>query len=485
MGIMMKPNFKGLGLEAIDFQRNKSLQTMVQSYVDIIRGTSNSAMMVNVLAEMSKDILKATGMLVQVHTHNDPSHDNMIVTFQPLTKTHPLMSKMITLAAATGDQRFKLLDIQSTLNGGVDLEKGTVFGDYSKVQTTLFIAVSFLNNQTLTTNEIAALFIHELGHIHSYFEFLGQTFITNYLLHETSRVWLGNYPKEKRIELLNGIEKQNNTVIANKDELSANDDPSVVEAIINNSSINVIRSELNTKFYDRRTLEFLADQFAIRHGVGRDLVTAQDKHLRSKTWLFRDAAFRSTSSMVVANLIKVSLILTANMPLSIAARGGLIAVAGTKVGISSGIAASQGVVAAVAHGVIRKSVISLSEGVVEVATGVGGTWLMQLFSDKGENLYDKPAERFAATRREMVTDLKTQGLDKEYVASVLDDIKIIDAIIDNMNSLGMVDKMLYDYIISSFKGDRKEIKLQQQYEKLSNNQLFQQAAKLSTLDAKA
>lgn len=480
----MKPNFEGLGLEAIDFQRNKSLQTMIHSYVDIIRGTSNSVMMVNLLSDMSKDIFKATGMTVQLHTHNDPSHDNIIVTFQPLSKSHPLMTKMVSAILAASDKPFKALNISSVLNGGVDLAKGTVFGDYSKVVSTLFMSVSFLNNKELTSGEITGLIIHELGHIHNYFEFLGQTFITNYLLHETSRVWLGAYPKEKRIELLNGIEKQNNTIIGNKEELAANDDPSLVEAVINNSSINMIRSELNTKFYDRRTMEFLADQFAIRHGVGRDLVTAQDKHHRSKSWLFRDTAFRTTSSMVVANLIKLSLIMTANVPLSVAARGGLIALAGTKVGISSGLAASQGVVAAVAAGVVRKTILSVGEGVVEVATSTMSTWLMQLFVDRGQALYDKPADRFAATRREMVSDLKTQGLAKEYVASVLDDIKIIDAVIEKMNNLGMVDKMLYEYIISSFKGDRKEIKLQQQYEKLSNNQLFQQAAKLSTLDAK-
>jgi hypothetical protein len=467
----MKKTFEGLGLEAISFQRNLKLHTLMTAHMDIIRGTTNVPDMLIVLGKMEVDIYALTGMRIKVLTHNDPSHDNMIVTFQAFTRTHPLMSKMSTLLAANPNSDFKVLDIERTLNGGVNLETGMVYGDFSKIISTVFIATSYLNNRTLSSGELSAMFIHELGHVHNYFEFLGQTFITNYLLHESSRIWLGNYPKEKRVQLLSGIEKQNSTKIANKELLAESGDINIVHAIIDNSTVNKVRSEMGSAFYDRRSLEFLADQFAIRHGVGRDLVTGQDKFHRSKLWLFRDSAFRSTSSMVVANLIKITMIITANTPGMIIGRG-----------VLGGIHTATGIGAA--QQLISTALVSVTELGFDFACGVGGTWLMQLFSDKGDNLYDKPADRFAATRREMVIDLKTKGLDKVYVERILEDIKVVDDIIAKLNGLGMLDKMLYDYVIDVFKGRHDEVKLQQQYEKLSNNNLFQHAAKLSTLDAK-
>jgi hypothetical protein len=470
----MKNNFNDLGLEAIHFQKERALHRAITAHMDVIRGCSEVTMMLHQLNQMEKTIYKLTGMTVKVYTHDDPAHDNMMVIYESLGHTHPLMSKMSAAMAANSDSTFKILDPSRTLRGGVDLKTGMVYGDYSKVVSSIYISTKMLNIADMSSAELSAFFIHELGHIHTYFEFLAQTFITNYLLHEAARIWMGNYPKEKRIEVLAGIEQQNKVKIANKEELANADDPNVVYAIINNSSINKVRSEMGTAFYDRRNVEFLADQFSNRHGAGRDLITSQDKFNRARPWIIRDSAFRSTSSMVVANLIKVSMTLTANTPALIGVRALVIGTRGAEVAAKVGLGAT----------ILSTALVSTPELAVNVVMGAGSTWLMGLFSDNGNHMYDKPADRFAAVRNDLVSALKVKNLDKSYAEGIIEDLAVIDATIEKLNGLGMLDKMLFDFIIESFSGHGNEVKLQQQYEKLSNNNLFQHAAKLSTLGAK-
>lgn len=469
----MKNKFEGLGLEAIHFQKNGALHAAMTAHMDIVRGTSTVEAMHHVLSDVKKTILKLTGMTIDVVTHDSPEHDNMFVMMEQMTLTHPLMCKLAAVQIATGEAQYKPLDIAKVLQGGVDLKTGMVYGSYSKIGATVYISVDFLNNPVLSSASLSAFFIHELGHIHTYFEFLGQTFITNYMLHESSRIWLGNYPKVKRIELLNGIEKQSNVKINNKEQLAENDDPTIVHAVINNMTVNKVRSEMGTAFYDRRNVEFLSDQFAVRHGAARDLIIAQDTYYRGRPWLIRDEAFRSTSSMVILNLIKVSMLLTANTP----------ALLGVRALAVKGLGAAGAVKAGLGATIISTTLISAPALATDVIAGAGFTWLMGLLGDKGHNLYDKPADRFAAIRNDLLSALKIKGQDKHFVDRVLEDLKVIDDAIAKLNGLGNLEKMLYDYIIGAVSGRGDEVKMQQQYEKLSNNNLFQHAAKLSTLDA--
>jgi hypothetical protein len=472
----MKINTATPGLEAIDFQRGSTLHADISAVIVELKA-ARAAVDRDVIGKtLTQVILSKTGMLLDVVFI--PGRFNIKVGIHSLASSHPLMKKMELKMLADPLSDYKVVQFDKDIGGTVNLANSTVGGAFSQIPSTLYLPVSIWEDDLLTADEWAAAILHEAGHVFSYYELLGHMFITNYVLNEVVSRWLGDFATERRIDILNGIEKQYDTKITNKSELVENSDPSVVMAIVNASVMNKIRSELGTPYYDARTCEFLADQFAARHGAGRSMVTGMDKIHRASPWLFRSYEFRSTNSMIVANLVQLTIVLTGNTPFSMFMRSLSKGIENVGLKLTGQILTSKPAAA-----IIHKGIISGAKAIGVTVSGVGLTFLTQLIKENGAGKYDDAASRYAAIKREMLADLKTPGLDKSYIALVLSDIETVEAIVGNLNKVGMLDKMLYQYIVSSFKGDRKEIKLQQQYETLVNNPLFKHAAHLSTLDA--
>jgi hypothetical protein len=452
---MKKLNFDGLGLEAIGFQRDKQLHKELTSLFERMRGAVDDKAREIILAEMANSIFISTG--IANHLHVTEGWNGPAIAVRPITRTHPFIYKTMQKALAANDnEHFKAVVLDKIVDGKVDLKNSTVSGDFSKIFNEIFIPDNFWRSDLLTPAECSATLLHEIGHAFGYFELLGHTCVTNLVMNEVTKAWVGNYPVEKRVLVLTGVENQYGTKIEDKDAVAANSTAEVALAVVANLAVNEVRSELKTPHYDQRVFEFMADQFATRHGAGRDLVTGLDKYLRISPWFFRHTEHRTTSSMMVANLIKIGILLTGNTPIEMAVRA------------ANGISA------------IHKAILPGAALLSKVPLGLFTAWILPLV-DQSKTRYDKPSDRYESIRREMVASLKQAGLDKTYIESVLEDIEIVEKIVNGLNKLGALDSMLYTFITETFTGRRKEFKLQQQYEKLANNDLFKRAAQLSTV----
>lgn len=451
----MKSKFEGLGLEAIDFQRGGLLHAELTMFIARLRGVGNDQQRSIILGEMSKVIMKRTGLAIAWGWLSEGLDIQIYVP--PVTRTHPLLYKAQQKALMDESREdYRPISIEKDLNGTVDLKNSKVGGDFSTLVSVINLPETIWKSNLLTDGEWSAQLLHELGHPFAYFEFLGQTCVTNMILNEVSRVWMGNYPVEKRIKVLTAAEAQYQQKFVDKEEVAKNDDPHVAHALIVNSSIVKIRSEIGTEFYDQRVFETLADQFCARHGGARDWVTGVDKSQRDAGWITRNVAFRSTTSMIVANLIKFTMLATVNAPTAMAVR------------------------AATGKAIISKSLISGGSLAFGQGFNLAIASLLSLVNNQRLR-YDEIPVRYANFRRELVGDLKNRNLPVDYVKRVLSDLEVIDEAIGNLNKLGNLDTMLYNWIIDGVIGRRKENRLQQQYEKLANNELFTRAAQLSTV----
>lgn len=445
----MKNKFAGLGLEAIDHQVDSVLHKEMTLIFRRLNGTTSDKEIEDVLKDATTLAAKVLGIAVKWEVIKDDF--GLAVDVPRITKTHPIVYKIQQAALAKDHPFYRVTPIEKIIDGGVDRKRSKLFGDFTSLESTIYLPKAAIRGKLLLPEEWAAATIHEFGHIFTYFEFLGYTSITNLALDEASKIWLGSYPVERRVQVLVAAEANFGDKIPDKESIAKNDDPRVAHAAIVQSSIQKVRSELGLKYYDQRVFEFLSDQFAARHGAGRYLVTGLDKFNRAVPWMMRDFAYRSTGSMIVANLFKLGMLATGNSAFGMAL------------------------------GRVNTTLITGQKAVELLVTGVGNAMITLLLND-AQFRYDTGPARAEATRREVISALKRPDIDKAYLNARLEDLDIIDQVQSKLNKLDFLDNMLFKYLVENVMGVRKEFRIQQEYEKLANNELFARAAKLTTLD---
>ena len=91
------------------------------------------------------------------------------------------------------DSNFLLRKDKRSIIGTVDRETSTVGKDFTDlvmcIQVTkgLFLTNAGVGISDFTPEEIAAIILHEVGHIFTYFEYMGEVVTTNYVLQHVSK----------------------------------------------------------------------------------------------------------------------------------------------------------------------------------------------------------------------------------------------------------------------------------------------------------
>ena len=119
----------------------------------------------------------------------------------------------------------------------------------------------------------------------------------------------------KRVLVVPAAYKDSEVVVLGSDEYNELlNNKKVAEIVIITNIVKETVSELGCNIYDFSTWEYLADQYAARHGAGRYLATGLEKTYKS----IGDISFRSTSNYLAMEALKVFLIITipVNTPFS-------------------------------------------------------------------------------------------------------------------------------------------------------------------------
>lgn len=321
------------------------------------------------------------------------------------------------------------------INGWVDLKLARVGGFFTHLRNKMMISPSFLNGH-FTASELAALYLHELGHCFTMYEYLGETLITNFILAEV----VGRMDSQATIEkraIVGRAALRLARVDKTVDESANSAD---ITALVLEGQIGRMQRALNTRWYDQRLAEVVADQFAARWGMGVDLAKALVKQERSKG-IFAEAGFEPVWFGALMNFVNIS-----SMPFK-----------------------------KLAEGTVKATMGAIVKLATSYSTTMIGSSLSFFFISNG---YATIPQRIAALRREMVSVLKNREIDPTLRKQILAEIDLLDEVAKEKHQWSDVYSKVGKYSLDVVLGRGRELGQQEMTEELANNRLYQLSAAL-------
>ena len=414
--------FRSSSLEAIAFQPNS---IFFKELTLIFDGLSK-------LDEPTKKDFKATGIEklvkdtlgIKIAVDIDPTPiPNAYVCPPQIDKNHPLIVNYMRYDKGSSDGLAGISVNGGILTGQIDLRTGYISGPIADIECDLFVTLGLLKISTFSAAERAAIFLHELGHINTYIEYLVHAVTANYVLQAVARGWAQTDVMVKRIQIVRDAEKALKLSQDDAETLAGNQSSEIVQTLLLSKAIEASRSELGSSIYDMRGWEALSDQFATRYGAGRDLATGLDKIMR----IVGHSSYYGTATFMAIEAAK----LTAWIGITFA-------------------------------GFIPLSVLIL------------------MFNPNAR-LYDEPGERFTRIRGQLVEALKSKTISTKYRNSLLSDIEAIDQLLEPINDRRGILELFWTTIIPEGRRQYNQQQLQQDLEAMALNDLFTASAKLKSI----
>ena len=326
---------------------------------------------------------------------------------------------------------------QELFKGTVDLKTGQVGGIYSEIPIDIFTAVEFFTDRnmgSITGDHIAAISAHEMGHGFTYLRYLGQMVLSNCAVAEIIKKQHEGADDKVVQEVVKVVEQRTGWRLRDLGEINRSTDPLVIQQVVMAGMVDSIRSELGTKFYDRRAFEFSADQFVARHGGAQLIVEALDFMYKSYPAYFKE--YRGRMANIMASLVGYGRLVF----------GALLLVGGVMM--------------------------------VQPAFFLFGLFMVfiSLFTGGDDGIYDPIPKRYEAMRRELIASSKDQNLSIAQRKEIIDQITAIDSILDEVskNSKGyFAPEVAIEFLKGIFNGRPAEQKFQRMLENLVNNRLFE------------
>lgn len=420
----MRTRTMGLGLEAIKVQRKDVLFLGLVGKINELRKK-----------KVNQSTLSKSGIadLIEKSTHIDVSLTlteidwAAFVGVPQLDKNHPLLGKY--RHEYSDEDALKLLSKGSeVINGWVDLEDGKVHGDFRKVPCTITISENMFVSTKMSDEEIAAVLLHEVGHIFSYFEMLGETLTVNQAINTAVTALFSPNRKADKVKIVDAYEDLRGVSFADKEALINMKHEEGVATVMLQAEIQKSVSDTGASMYDATGFEFLSDQFAARHGGGMALVTALDKIQRFN----RDPVYRNAAVFYSLEMLKTVSFFAA---------------------ISIGGAATLPMA------------------------------FLIVLNNPHDSTYDLPRDRAERIKRDLVEQLKNRKLDGDTQLALTHDLEAIEAIMSTMTQRTGTMQLVWKVLSPTTRKQLKKKAAQQEIEKLLNNDFFVSAAKFSNLGA--
>lgn len=446
-------------MEAIDFQRNSTLIKELALQFDAAIQDPSLDTLNKVSAAVSGVFKKHTGMTVRLVITKERGHQAYVFTSQA-DIANPMRSDEVVKRISSFNRPVSEKEL---FKGIVDLKTGTVSGIYSEIPLDIFISESFFKDRSagITAENIAAVMTHEVGHGFTYLLYLGRMVISSVVVSEICRKQHENAPDKVIRDVVKVATAKTGYRLRDLQEINASTDPLVIQQVVMADAVDSIRSELGTRFYDRRAFEFSADQFVARHGAAHLIVDALDKLNRYYPGYMKE--YRGSS----ANMsMAISGYLDLLFGVSKASLGGVATVIGTGIFKWAALTAT-----------VNPILLTLA-GVTALWIGVSDV-ISVMFSDIDNGIYDPVEHRFAAMRRELIASSKDQNLSSAQRNEIIDHIDHIDKIIANLGGKSYIGPdILGEWLVGVFTGRVKEQKFQRMLEELVNNRLYEMSNKL-------
>ena len=327
--------------------------------------------------------------------------------------------------------------------GFVDQATGSIGGVFSKVEHKIHMNEGLFDGSEsikFTADEFAGILIHELGHIWTFYNYLGCVVTTNHVLQGMSIALSNEGDFKQREKILKMAADELKIKDLDTASLAKSTDQKIVEYVFISSAIRETRSELGTPYYDLSQAEQLADEYAARFQAHVALTTALDKIERNRAF---NISYRSWPMYFFMEAVKI-----------------------------------VGVVCSVLI-----NAVSFVAPWVQILASVTRTLLLMLMviDGRGNGEYDRPGARFKRIRANIVEQLKDKSLSKDQITQLREDILEIDNITKMVEDKDQVTNLIWDFLSPSSRRDQAQLRLQRHLEDIANNEVFVHSAALRQL----
>lgn len=437
---MKKLNLPTVSMEAINYQGRSLLLFDLVSSIELLR--TNPAIDQAALdrSGLAGAIFKRTGIRVELllTDHTEPYENfaeppvvNASNPYFRLLQGYALADEHVPVL----DRHQRALRLAVETMGWVDLKTGRVNGVFSTLINRVYIAKSLLDDRSYTSEEVAAVYLHEVGHLFSYFETVAYTSASNSVIETAIQAIQATDEKVLKYKLIS----QSLSVfgITDKDAIEAvveEVDGTVIRALLIKTMEQAEQGRVKQLSQEKdahlnfRSIEHMADQFAIRNGASLPLATAQHKLAKRvgiHSYGRSKAAFLAVQAVRYGALIGLTF---ASPPIGIC-----------------------------------------------MAFMVG----LLLTADAVESDYrQEPGERIARIKSDVVQLLKNTRLDNKLRKQLLEDVEAIDAVRQDAKEHDGVIRFLWRSLSPSSRRQATLREFQKGLEDLINNDLFIHANRL-------
>lgn len=311
--------------------------------------------------------------------------------------------------------------------GKVDLDKGTVSGIFAEITSEIFVSQKIIKDKRFTAEQAASLYLHEIGHVMTFYIYLGQTVLVTHVLGNLKRRLNDAEVSEQRVEIMKEVRNDLDLDSISDDDLTNLKGDVAIQTLFLSAMVNNTRnSDTGNPMIDTITAEALADQYVTRLGGGRILATTLDRMNRY-----------AGADEYVSNM-----------------------------------------------GYLFRSIISIVAFIFFTVASAGLLLVLSVyiigFSVPFDE-YDTLPQRINRIRNDIVDRMKDRNLSKDQRLVLKDDLEQVDAIQKEMKEREGVFLSIWFAVNPKARRQRKHMKYIHQLEDLANNDLFAVSNKLQSM----
>lgn len=402
-------------LESIDFQSGAFFRELTLAFADL-RKVKKTEIPDHEIAQTLSKIVRHHSNLNIAFIFGDLEP---CIQIPMVDKNNILVNSFLRNYVDSNDGLRMIANAEGVARGTVNLRTGKVTGVYSDLEAKVHLPVDMLASEKYEVEEVAAITLHEIGHLLTYFEYMARTVTTNQALAGMSKALDGSAGVDEREAVFITVKKALKLDDLDTAELAKSNNKKVAEVVVVTNVAKKSQSELGSNVYDFSTWEYLADQYAARQGAGRYVVTALDKLYRG-VW---NISFRSLPAYLAFEALKL----------------------------------------------------------VSLFTVPALALLFMAMDSTGDGTYDQPGARFKRVRNQIVENLKDKKLSKDDQERLAADLVVIDDCLQQMADRRQLIGVIWDFMLPSARKARNQMLLQKELEDLAANDLFVKAAALKQL----
>lgn len=426
----MSSIFKGMSFENMARQSGRLYEDLISAYAEIrLAGKYTQDEIHRV--EIPQIIKRHTGMTVDLQIDTKYYLAAMIALPQ-VDRNHPFMSWINGRESFMGSEIGELItNLRTNPAGSVDTKSSRVSGIFSEIPLKIRIGYNLIAKHELSTDELAAITLHELGHGFTYFLHLGTTTSSALMAGSVAKSIMGAETYGERLKVLQRVEDTMKAPIPYKTQIAEQSPEKAAQAaqiVVLKNDVQYNQSQIGMNYYDARACEQLADEFAVKHGAGAALASALNK--LGKRFSIR--GYLSTSAYIMIEAIKIALFYF------------LYVIAGF-------YAPSIRVI-------------------------FWQAWLTALFSSPAVDIYDSPKDRNKYILQRLIETLKEESLSEVELRQVKEDIEIVKMCMDETHDQRTLLTRFWDVVTTNGRSRKAEELFNKELESLLFNELYDQSA---------